>query len=216
VFVGGATVGIYIDDLAAPTPQPSEDIDCVVQIATYGEWCDFEARLREKGVRDVDGSGLEINPPTCRKFILGMKVDFMPVVETVLGYGNPWFKSGLENSIIASLGDIEINIFKTEYFVASKLRALSHRGLSGDIRFSQDLEDITELIDGSTKFEIEILKSEESVKQFIVEELSKILVNKDNYMEAMYGFLGYDDHKTREARVDRIFSIINKICQHPH
>jgi hypothetical protein len=216
VFVGGATVGIYIDDLAAPVPQPSEDIDCVVQIATYGEWCDFEAKLREKGFQDVDASGVDINPPTCRKFVLGMKVDFMPVVETVLGYGNPWFKSGLENAIKVGFGEIEINIFKPEFFIASKLKAFSDRGFNSDIRFSQDLEDITELIDGSTKFEIEVINSEENVNKFIVQELNKILVNKDNFMEAMYGFLGYDDRKTREARVDRIFSIINKICQHPH
>ena len=38
VFVGGATVSLYIDDSAAPTPSPSEDIDCVVEISTYGEW----------------------------------------------------------------------------------------------------------------------------------------------------------------------------------
>jgi hypothetical protein len=43
VFVGG------VDDKAAPTPQPSEDIDCVVEIATYCEWTDFEAKLRKKG-----------------------------------------------------------------------------------------------------------------------------------------------------------------------
>lgn len=88
VFVGGATVGLYIDDKAAPEPQPSEDIDCVVEIATYGEWCAFEEKLRKKGFQDVDKSGDDINPPTCRKFILGMKVDFMPVDENVLGYRN--------------------------------------------------------------------------------------------------------------------------------
>jgi hypothetical protein len=103
VFVGGATVGLYIDDKAAPIPQPSEDIDCVVEIATYGEWTDFEAKLRAKGFQDIDASGEDTNPPTCRKYFLGMKVDFMPVDETVLGYGNPWFKSGLENSIKVNL-----------------------------------------------------------------------------------------------------------------
>ena len=71
VFVGGATVGLYIDDFAAPIPQPSEDIDCVVEIATYGQWCDFEKKLRSKGFKDLDISGEDIHPPTCRKIYYG-------------------------------------------------------------------------------------------------------------------------------------------------
>ena len=213
VFVGGATVGLYIDDKAAPTPQPSEDIDCVVEIATYGEWTDFEAKLRGKGFQDIDSSGEDTNPPTCRKYFLGMKVDFMPVDESVLGYGNPWFKAGLRNSIKVNLEEVEVNIFKIEYFVATKLKAFSDRGLTGDIRFSQDLEDLTELIDGATNFEAEIMVSDETVKNFIITELEKFLLSGDSYKEAMYGFLGYDDQKTRETRVERIFDIIQRICK---
>jgi hypothetical protein len=212
VFVGGATVGLYIDDKAAPTPQPSEDIDCVVEIATYGEWCAFEEKLRKKGFLDVDLTGGDVNPPTCRKFILGIKVDFMPVEEGVLGYGNPWFKKGLENSIKVSLGEIEISIFRLEYFVATKLKAFNDRGLAGDIRFSQDLEDLTELIDGATNFEQEIMSGGQETKKFIVAEFKKILKNQDEYREAMYGFLGYDDTQTRQNRLDRIFEILKSIC----
>lgn len=210
VFVGGATVGLYIDDKAAPIPQPSEDIDCVVEIATYGEWCAFENEIRKKGFQDIDSTGVDDNPPTCRKFILGMKIDFMPADENVLGYGNPWFKKGLENSIVATLGDLEVKIFKLEYFVATKLKAFNDRGLSGDIRFSQDLEDLTELIDGSTNFESEIANSDETPKRFILDEFKKILANRDAYREAMYGFLAYDDSSTKENRLNRIFDILER------
>ncbi len=212
VFIGGATVGLYIDDKAAPTPQPSEDIDCVVEIASYGEWSDFEAKLRHKGFQDFDISGNDKDPPTCRKYILGIKVDFMPVEEAVLGYGNPWFKKGLKNSIKIKLDEIQVNIFKIEYFVATKLKAFNDRGLTGDIRFSQDLEDLTELIDGVTGFELEISRSDKIVKNFISDELKKILANKEVYKEAMYGFLSYDDPNTRRSRLNRIFDIIEKIC----
>ena len=93
----------------------------------------------------------------------------MPVEETVLGYGNPWFKAGLENSIKVNLEEVEVNIFKIEYFVATKLKAFNDRGITGDIRFSQDLEDLTELIDGVTKIETEIMNSVETVKKFIIQ-----------------------------------------------
>lgn len=160
VFVGGATVGLYIDDKAAPEPQPSEDIDCVVEIATYGEWCDFEKILRQKGFLDTD----------------------------LKGYGNPWFKEGLENSVAVTIEELSVKIFKLEHFVAAKLKAFNDRGATGDIRFSQDLEDLTELIDGCTKFEQTILKSEVKVKTFIVNEFSKFLIGS-KYREAMYGFV---------------------------
>ena len=213
VFVGGATVGLYIDDMAAPIPQPSEDIDCVVEIATYSEWNKFEAQLRRRGFQDIDNTGIDSNPPTCRKYFLGMKVDFMPVEESVLGYGNQWFKDGLKNSIKVNLDGIEIKIFKIEYFVASKLKAFNDRGVKIDIRLSQDLEDLTELIDGAIKFEDEISNSKIQVKTFITTEFAKFLSNKDVYKEAMYGFLGYDDSKTRLDRLDRIFEIIQRLCR---
>ncbi|MBA2405089.1 MAG: hypothetical protein H0V66_09995, partial [Bdellovibrionales bacterium] len=129
----------------------------------------------------------------------------------VLGYGNPWFKKGLEKSVTATLDDLKIKIFSLEYFVASKLKAFNDRGITGDIRFSQDLEDLTELMDGCTVFEQTVLNSEENVKAFIVAELSKFL-SASEYREAMYGFVGYDDPKTKEARLDRIFAILNRIC----
>lgn len=210
VFVGGATVGLYIDDQAAPTPQPSEDIDCVVEIATYGEWCEFEKKLRAKGFQDADFSGEDTNPPTCRKYLLGMKVDFMPIEEAVLGYGNPWFKRGLENSIVKSIDGIEIKVFKLEHFIATKLKAFNDRGVTGDIRFSQDLEDLTELLDGCTKFEDAVTGAEDEVKTFIVDELKKFTVEAD-FREAMYGFMAYDDHPTREARLIRAYSIIERL-----
>ena len=212
VFVGGATVGLYIDDVAAPIPQPSEDIDCVVEIATYGQWCDFEKKLRAKGFKDLDISGVDNHPPTCRKYIMGMKVDFMPVEEAVLGYGNPWFKKGLENAVSVFCDNIEIKIFKIEYFVASKLKAFNDRGISNDIRFSQDLEDLTELIDGAIHFEEKINNADQDTKSFIKIEFQKFL-NNEQYKEAMYGFLGYDDKETKEKRLNRVFDIMNRICQ---
>ncbi|MFP5458219.1 MAG: hypothetical protein ACLGG7_05750 [Bacteriovoracia bacterium] len=211
VFVGGATVGLYIDDPAAPLPQPSEDIDCVVEVATYTEWCRFEDLLRGRGFQDFDPRIDAVHAPTCRKIYLGMKVDFMPVDETVLGYGNPWFRRGLERSVSAQVEGVEIKIFRLPYFIASKLRAFSDRGRTEDIRFSQDLEDLSELFDGCSSVETEILSTETDVKVFILQELREWLLGND-FREAIYGYLGYDDSRIREARLDRIFLILRRVC----
>ena len=67
-----------------------------------------------------------------------------------------------------------------------------------------------------TKIETEIINSDETVKKFIIKELKKILAGRDEYKEALYGFLGYDDADMRGARLDRIFDIIDRKCKWSH
>ena len=160
----------------------------------------------------MDSSGEDSDPPTCRKYIMGIKIDFMPADESVLGYGNPWFKHGLKNTIQVDLEGTIVSIFKIEHFVATKLKAFNDRGVTGDIRFSQDLEDLTELIDGATKFESEILTADAEVKKFIIIEFEKFLAGRDEYQEAMYGYLNYDDAATleRESAIARIWEQLSE------
>jgi hypothetical protein len=49
VFVGGATVTLWITDPAAPAPRPTKDVDVVVEVASRTALHDFEARLRAQG-----------------------------------------------------------------------------------------------------------------------------------------------------------------------
>lgn len=211
VFVGGATVELYINDKAAPVPQPSEDVDCIVEVLTYGQWLQFEEKLRAKGFQDFDVSGEDTKPPSCRKYILGMKVDFMPIEERVLGYGNKWFKEGVEKSIKIDIDGIEIKILKLEFFLATKLQAFFDRGIKNDIRFSQDLEDITELFDGVVDIESCILNTETILKEDIVDKLKILVMRKDEFEEAMMGFLGYDNSTVKVKRVERIFEILLRL-----
>jgi hypothetical protein len=60
VFVGGVTTALYIDDAAAPTPTPSDDVDCVVQVGTKQEYDNFENLLRKKGFKDPHADGAPI------------------------------------------------------------------------------------------------------------------------------------------------------------
>lgn len=46
VFVGGATVTLWITDPAAPTPRPTKDVDVVVEVVSRAALHDFEARMR--------------------------------------------------------------------------------------------------------------------------------------------------------------------------
>ena len=38
VFVGGTTTAFYIDDPAAPDARPTNDVDCIVELASTGDF----------------------------------------------------------------------------------------------------------------------------------------------------------------------------------
>lgn len=49
VFVGAATVELWISDPAVPPIRPTKDVDVVVEVTTRTEFYRFEERLRSVG-----------------------------------------------------------------------------------------------------------------------------------------------------------------------
>jgi hypothetical protein len=49
VFIGGAIVELMLTHPAPPQPRPTEDVDCVVEVATYGQYHALQERLRARG-----------------------------------------------------------------------------------------------------------------------------------------------------------------------
>ena len=60
VFVGGATVSLYASDPNLATEvRPTDDVDVVVELATYSGFVQLEERLREVGfVNDLESGEL--------------------------------------------------------------------------------------------------------------------------------------------------------------
>jgi hypothetical protein len=48
VFVGGATVSLYIDRLAEEV-RPTDDVDILIELTSYQSYADVEEKLRKKG-----------------------------------------------------------------------------------------------------------------------------------------------------------------------
>lgn len=61
VFVGGATIHLWITDPAAPPVRATEDVDVVCELATQVEYYRLGARLRERGLQEAVGE-----PVLCR------------------------------------------------------------------------------------------------------------------------------------------------------
>jgi hypothetical protein len=46
MFVGGATIALWITDPGAPAPRPTKDVDVVLEVSTRAGLHAFEQRLR--------------------------------------------------------------------------------------------------------------------------------------------------------------------------
>ncbi len=82
-FVGGATVSLYTDRPDQADVRPTDDIDVLIEIGTYGAYTKIQAKLSE----------LNFHPDTASKVICrykyqGLIVDIMPTDESVLGFSN--------------------------------------------------------------------------------------------------------------------------------
>ncbi len=58
VFLGGATIALWMTDPAAPAPRVTYDVDVVAEVATLAEYEEFQVELRRRGfAEDAGGKG---------------------------------------------------------------------------------------------------------------------------------------------------------------
>lgn len=163
VFTGGATIFLYLDEVAAPDIRPTDDVDCVVEITSRAEYYNFSNLLRTLGLQETTEPGA----PLCRWQYEGISIDVMPCDESVLGFSNRWYKPGIANSIRYQLpSGRQILIFSTPYLLASKIEAFIGRG-GGNFYFSSDIEDIVALLDGRSSLFEEVQQADDEVKAFL-------------------------------------------------
>ena len=57
VFVGGCTTGLLITDPAASPVRAIDDVDVIVEIASYAAYARFSSRLRKLGFSEDSSEG---------------------------------------------------------------------------------------------------------------------------------------------------------------
>lgn len=172
VFVGGATVSLYADRMAAEV-RPTDDVDILVELYTRSEYMQLEEKLRQRGFRN----------DTTAKFIgrytmPGIIVDVMPVSEEILGFSNKWYAQGFQAAIPFKLDEVEIRIFPSPYFIASKLEAFKNRG-NNDGRTSSDFEDIIFVLENRSTVWDEMANADQPVKHYLHSEFQSLLARTD-------------------------------------
>ena len=141
IFVGGATIGLYINDPAAEDVRATKDVDITVEIASIGELESIREDLIKKGFKQSPEDSV-----ICRFRYDNIKVDVMSTKEVGWAPANPWFLQGFAQREAFQIGDQMIHLLPLPYLIASKFAAHTGRG-GKDPRTSHDFEDIVYVID---------------------------------------------------------------------
>ena len=91
VFVGGAVINLYNDDLAAEEIRPTEDIDMTLQLNNYLEWTQIEERLAA-----LDFFPDPFGHAICSYKFKGIPIDIMPADSSAIGISNSWYARDLK------------------------------------------------------------------------------------------------------------------------
>ncbi|WP_345115115.1 hypothetical protein [Hymenobacter algoricola] len=146
-------------------------MDCIIEVVPRIAYFELEEELRTLGFRNDQTSNV-----ICRWRVAGLVVDVMPISEdNILGFSNPWYPEGFAHAIPYTLPDeTTILIMPAEYFMATKLVALRSRGM-GDIRLSNDLEDIVYVVDNRRELAAEVATASAALRTYLGTEISQLL-----------------------------------------
>lgn len=173
VFVGGCTTALYITDpITLESVRSTDDVDLIVDIAGFAEWVELTDQLRARGFSEAQDEDV-----ICRMQLGGLKVDFMPNDERILGFSNRWYAKGIETAVETALEErLVIRRLTPPLFIATKLEAYRGRG-KGDLISSRDAEDILSLVDGRQELVTDIAEAEPEIRTYIAEHFAELLAD---------------------------------------
>ena len=174
VFVGGAVVSVYADDDAADEVRPTQDIDLTLKLFDINQQ-DLDKQLAERGFHpDIHGHAI------CSYKYKDIAVDVTASIDSMRGPTNRWYAIGFDSLEEVTIKGETIQILSAPCYLATKFEAYNHRG-EDDYRTSHDFEDIIYVLDNRTTIVEEIKQTDEHIKEFLLEELTKVL--KSSYSE---------------------------------
>jgi hypothetical protein len=107
VYVGGATVSLYINDPAADEVRPTKDVDITLAISSLGELEAIRELLIRKGFKQSPEDDI-----ICRFRYEDIKVDVMSTKPVGWAPANQWFAPGFAQKEIVRIKDQKIQILQ--------------------------------------------------------------------------------------------------------
>jgi len=166
VFIGGATIGLYLDAFGRSQLRTTIDVDIIVpRITTYLQWTVLEAKLREHSWSPM------MKGPICRYVSpSGILVDMLPCHPEILGFAGKWYPVIAEDYIEVVVDGVAIRIAQPAHLLASKIEAFEDRG-NDDPVMSHDFEDIVSLVDGCGGLFASVVEQSDVTRNWIVAKL---------------------------------------------
>ncbi|MGZ4305229.1 MAG: nucleotidyl transferase AbiEii/AbiGii toxin family protein [Solirubrobacteraceae bacterium] len=164
MFVGGATLELWVTRPGAVEVRPTEDVDVVVEVTTRRAFHEFEAKLRQRRFSEDRESNV-----ICRWRHIESRLilDAMPARAEILGFDNRWQAAALPHAVERNLpSGARIRAAPPPYLVAMKLEAFRGRG-RGDFIGSRDFEDISVLFDRRGELVDELAEAGDDVRSYV-------------------------------------------------
>ena len=174
VFVGGATLTLWVTDPGAPPVRPTTDVGVVVDVTTRAAFAEFEGRLRQAGFREDEESGVICR---WRHAARGLLLDAMPADASILGFENRWQSEALPYAVERALpSGARIRAIPPPYLLATKVEAFKGRGRA-DFLGSSDFEDIITVVDGREEVVGEVSEASASVRGYLSHEIARLMAD---------------------------------------
>lgn len=171
VFVGGATVELWITDDAAPEFRPTDDIDVIVEITTRRDYYRFEARVRKAGFENDQDSGVICR---FRQPESGLLLDVMPTEASILGFENRWQAEAFPHAVEVELPSGQaIRAIPPAYLLATKLEAFRTRGKE-DFYGSRDFGDVVVMVDGREELPHELAEAPDPLRDYVAGQFAEL------------------------------------------
>lgn len=172
VFLGGATVVLWMTDPAARAPRVTYDVDVVAEVVTLASYEAFQTELRNIGFAEDIESGV-----ICRwrhkdtRLIL----DAVPAEPRLAGFGGHWLRPAVYAQVEHELpSGTSIRAVPPPYLVATKLEAFSDRG-DDDCLASRDFEDIILLVDSREELLAELGVAPSELRAYVKAEVARVM-----------------------------------------
>ncbi|WP_185236085.1 nucleotidyl transferase AbiEii/AbiGii toxin family protein [Teredinibacter franksiae] len=187
-FVGGCTTALLVDEAAYSGIRHTEDVDVIVDLATYLDVEHFSQALRQRGFKEDSASKV-----ICRWLypaaLNTLKVDVIPIDENGLGFTNRWYRGAMDTALSHSLNDdLSISVVNPVYFLATKFEAFKGRG-NGDYAASHDMEDIVFVLENRNGIIRELMDAPSELKAYFAEQASQLF--NDDFLNVLPGLMSF-------------------------
>jgi hypothetical protein len=197
VFLGGASIVLWITDPGAPAPRPTKDVDVVVEVTSRTSFHAFEERLRSLGFREDQEDGIICR---WRHRDDDLILDAMPADAAILGFENRWQGASIPHADESVLPTgTRIRAAPPAHLLATKIEAFNRRG-GEDFLGSRDFGDMIALIDGREELPSEVQASEPELRAYIASEFKRLSAHP-RFHEGVSGALRADFASQTRAEV---------------